>query len=630
MTALAVLFATSMLQMPCPYGICAHLPRDEYGQRDDALKMMSAVGIRMVRADIDWTVKKSPDAPWNFSRFDTVLASAARKGVVILPILNTEPKWARPVTEHLGDFRMYVREVMRHVAGKCPVIEVWNEENLPQRGDLANPTNYLEMLKIAYAEIKAASPETKVAFGGVSEYGYDYLREIYRLGGAKHFDIYCCHPYTLPYAPEGRLDTGLEKLRALMTEFGDGRKPVWITELGYPTHRNGVGTTETQVMLSGLCIARPDKRQWRVAYAPIISDGEVPRQFADELLAVLPEGSSVAVCSPTELKTLLATNGADAVVYPMDSEGYPSETVDAVVDFVRHGGTLVETGGAPMYFACVTDDAGNVVPDKRHNPEVDRRRMRIGFTAWWCDTDVPKSTPAFATSRALESGFKAHPAGYSATRFVTPQYLDEGDEFIPLISGKSKSGKELSAAAVLKFGGAGGVVIVCGLQTGFGPIAHSESQQASYIVRAATISLTEGVEAFFPYEFRAWEHDPYYSEHHFGIVHWNMAPKPAFGAYATLIDRRPSGSVNAQCTWHDNMRTVYYPQWTRPDGVKAGMIWSQKASADHVLEFDSDVLFMDMHGKPFPVRRIGSHRYSMHITDNPVYFTGGFLREPIR
>ena len=470
MTALAALFAVSMLQMPCPYGICAHLPRDEYGQRDDALKMMSAVGIRMVRADLDWTVKKSPDAPWNFSRFDDVLASAAREGVVILPILNTEPKWVRPVTEHLGDFRMYVREVMRHVAGKCPVIEVWNEENLPQRGDLANPTNYLEMLKVAYAEIKTASPETKVAFGGVSEYGYGYLREIYRLGGAKYFDIYCCHPYTLPYAPEGRLDTGLEKLRALMTEFGDGRKPVWITELGYPTHRNGVGTTETQVMLSGLCIARPDKRQWRVAYAPIIADGEVPRQFADELLATLPEGSSVAVCSPTELKTLLATNGADAVVYPMDSEGYPSETVDAVVDFVRRGGTLVETGGAPMYFACVTDDAGNVVADKRHNPEVDRKHMRIGFTAWWCDADVPKSTPAFATSKALASGFKAHPAGYSATRFVTPQYLDEGDEFIPLISGKSKSGKELAAAAVLKFGGSGGAVIVSGLQKGFGPL----------------------------------------------------------------------------------------------------------------------------------------------------------------
>ena len=610
-----------------PYGVCAHLPRDEYPRRDDALKMMSAVGIRIVRADIDWSVKRTAEAPWDFSRFDAVLDSAEREGVTVLPILNSPPKWVLPVTEHLDDFRLYVREVMKHVAGRCPTVEVWNEENLPQQGDLANPTNYLKMLKVAHEEIKSASPQTKVAFGGVAEYGYGYLREIYRLGGAKYFDIFCCHPYTLPYAPEGQLDAGLEKLRRLMAEFGDGAKPIWITELGYPTHRNGVGTVETQVFLSGLRIARPDHKHWRVAYAPIVSDGEVPRQFADELLSVLDEGSTVAVCSPKELKTLLATNGADAVVYPMDSEGYPSETVDAVVDFVRRGGILVETGGAPMYFACVTDGAGNIVADKRHNPEADRRRMRIGFTAWWCDADVPKSTPAFATSRALASGFKAHPAGYSATRFVTPQFLEKDDEFIPLVAGKSKSGKELSAAAVLKFNGTyKGAVVVCGLQKGFGPVAHSESQQATYLVRATAIALAEGVEAFFPYEFRAGEHDPYYSEHHFGIVHWNMSPKPAFGAYATLIDRRPSGSVAASGTWHDSAHTMYYPQWTRPNGVKAGMIWSLNKPEEQELAFDSDnVTFMDTWGKPFPARRIGSRRYRVRITDAPIYFSGGRL-----
>ena len=108
------------------------------------------------------------------------------------------------------------------------------------------------------------------------------------------------------------------------------------------------------------------------------------------------------------------------------------------------------------------------------------------------------------------------------------------------------------------------------------------------------------------------------------VVEWS--PKPAFGAYATLIDRRPSGSVAASGTWHDSAHTMYYPQWTRPNGVKAGMIWSLNKPEEQELAFDSDnVTFMDTWGKPFPARRIGSRRYRVRITDAPIYFSGGRL-----
>ena len=86
------LFATAAFAAN-PYGVCAHLPRDEYPRRDEALKMMSAVGIRMIRADIEWTVKRTAEAPWDFSRFGAVLDSAEREGVTVLPILNSPPKW---------------------------------------------------------------------------------------------------------------------------------------------------------------------------------------------------------------------------------------------------------------------------------------------------------------------------------------------------------------------------------------------------------------------------------------------------------------------------------------------------------------------------------------------------------
>ncbi len=613
-----------------PYGVCAHLPRDEFAQRDGILRLMNVADISNVRFDIDWTSWEKDHA---LPRVAAVLDAAEREGVVALPILNTAPRAVLPVAEHqdefIAAFRPYVADVMRRFGARLPALEVWNEPNLPGWWNIPNPTNYLAVLKAAYAEIKAANTNALVCLGGVSDVGLGYIRALYELGAAPYFDVVCCHPYTIPFAPEGVLDAKLAKLRSLMAEFGDTEKPVWITEVGFPTHRNGVGTVETQVLLSGLRIARPEQKSWHVAYASIAPEGKSPPQdFAGELLAVLPAGSTAVCCAPDELRALVSKDDTvDAVIFPMDSEGYPADVADAVTDFVRRGGVLVETGGAPMYFLYRADAGGNVSEEKSRDPTADRRAIRLGFTAWWLDPDVPTSTHVDATPRALAAGFKAHPAGYGGTRFVTPEFLKEGDEFIPLIAGKSKFGKELAAAAVLKFGSDfKGALVVSGLQKGYGPVAHSERQQALYLVRSILISLAVGVERFYAYELRATESDPYYSESHFGIVHRNLSLKPAYSAYATLTDRRPAGSVNLPRAWRDETRKLYFPQWTRPDGTAAGAIWTTGAKQALELDFDGDVVFfMDAFGLPLPPRRTAPNHFVIEVSDAPVYFTGSFI-----
>lgn len=225
----------------------------------------------------------------------------------------------------------------------------------------------------------------------------------------------------------------------------------------------------------------------------------------------------------------------------------------------------MELGGVPVYYPLVLDATGNAVEDKSRDSADDRRALGIGFTAWWLDKDVPNTTQVFATDAAKKAGFKEHPAGYRCGRFITSEYLREGDELIPLIAGKSKSGKELAAAAVLKFGGAGGAVVVSGLQAGFGPIAHTEGEQARFLVRSAAIALAEGVEKFFP-------------------------------------------------------------QWTRLDGTRAGMVWTVNGAGEAVLEFDQDgIVFSDMFGADLPVRSVDAKRYSVVLSDSPVYFRGGAL-----
>ena len=590
---------------------------------------MHVAGIGNVRCDIDWVTWEADNA---YPRFAAVLDAAEREGVTVLPILGWAPRRVLPISEHqdefIAAFRPFVADVMRRFGPRLPAIEVWNEPNLPGFWNLPNPTNYFAVLKVAHDEIKTANTNALVCLGGVSDVGLSYIRALYKLGAAPYFDVVCCHPYTIPFAPEGTLDVKLGKLRALMTEFGDEKKPIWITEVGFPTHKNGIGTVETQVLLSGLRLARPEQRSWRVACALIAPEGKTPPQdFAGELLAVLPAGSTAVCCAPDELREKLAADAFDAVIFPMDSEGYPADTVEAVTDFIRRGGVLVETGGAPMYFAYRADAAGNVTEDKSRDPAADRRAIRLGFTAWWLDSDIPTGTQVFTTPRAQEAGFKPHPAGYGGTRFLTPEFLRPGDEFIPILAGKSKSGKEIAAAAVFKFGSDfKGALVVCGTQKGYGPVAHSERQQALYLARSILVALAEGVEKFYAYELRATESDPYYSERHFGIVHRNLSPKPAYSAYATLTDRRPAGSVNMPNTWRDETRKLYFPQWTRPDGTSAGAIWTTGAKQALELDFDGDgVSVMDAFGLPLPVRRTAPNHFVIEVSDVPVYFTGAFI-----
>ncbi len=622
--------ATAFAAAASPYGACAHLPRDEFDQREGILSLMRVAGIGSVRCDLDWAAWEKDNA---YPRFAAVLDAAEREGVTVLPILGgSSPRRVLPFEEHqdefLAAFRPYVADVMRRFGPRLPAFEVWNEPNLPGWWNLPNPTNYLAVLKAAHDEIKAANPDALVCLGGVSDVGLGYIRALYELGAAPYFDVVCCHPYTIPLAPEGALDAKIESLRALMAEFGDAEKPIWITEVGFPTHKNGVGTVETQVLLSGLRIARPEQRTWRVVCASIAPEGKTPPQdFAGELLAVLPPGSTAVCCAPDELREKLAADAFDAVVFPMDGEGYPVAAVEAVTDFVRRGGVLVETGGAPLYFPYLCDAGGNVAEDKTRDPAADRRALRLGFSAWWLDPDLPTRTEVFATPQALEAGFKPHPAGYGGTRFLTPEFLRPGDEFIPILAGKSKSGREIAAAAVFKFGSDfKGALVVSGMQKGFGPIAHSERQQALYLARSILVALAEGVDKFYAYELRATEADPYYSESHFGIVHRNLAPKPAYSAYAALTDRRPAGSVQKPGPWCDKERKLYFPQWTRPDGAAAGAIWTTGEPQRLEFEFDSDgVTFMDAFGLPLPLRRTGPKRFSLDISDAPIYFTGAFL-----
>ena len=623
--ATAAVAATSNQSDPkSPYGACAHVTRNEPAGR--TCGMLRTAGIGWVRGDFDWRQIERKPGEWDFAAFDRIVGECEAAGVQLLPILGYSVPWADPAHEHLDAWGEYVKRVVEHYGRRLPVLEVWNEQNSPGFWKNPNPTNYLAVLRRAYEVAKARDSALRVSFGGTAGVPFAFIEEVYKLGGAKFFDIVCVHPYTCPDAPEGRVDYNLAKLRALMAKYGDAEKPIWITEMGWPTPKMHVSDGDARLLRAGLRAADPAKKCWRTLYVPSRGGVGDCADVAAALCAMLPEGSTVEPCAGAKLAERLVRGGVDAIIFPFD-ESYCADGMDAVVDFVKAGGTLVDFGGMPLWDGYRADAAGRMVrvsPDDGSGWR-DRQRLRIHERAWWMDSRYPDELCVAPTDAAGDLRAPGCPKTYKSGRFFSSHLLRPGDEFVPLLAAQT-NGIEVVAAAVYKFNSDfKGRVVVSGLMGGSLRSATSEAQQALMYARALGIAFAEGVEAFFCYELREPDCDPNDAESYFGIVHNNFAPKPAYGAYMTFIDRRPVGSVQKKLPWRDEKAGRYFPQWKRPDGRDAGMVWTTGASEKVWLAFAGEwVEFHDVSGLRVRPERDGK-KYLVPLSESPIYFTGGEL-----
>jgi hypothetical protein len=118
--------------------------------------------------------------------------------------------------------------------------QIWNEPNArtywtPGRNA---PERYARLLEISDRALDRADPGAKVIAAGLFEMPSDgmrmppFLERLYEAGGGRTFDVLALHPYA---RVPGAVADQIEVARAIMRRHGDRRKPLWITELGWPT-----------------------------------------------------------------------------------------------------------------------------------------------------------------------------------------------------------------------------------------------------------------------------------------------------------------------------------------------------------------------------------------------------------
>ncbi len=524
-------------------GACAHVTRDEFGDRDMTFFMMRAAGLECVRSDFDWRAcQPSPDAAPDFSRYDRVVDDAAAQGLAVLPILHGAPKWAWPLGDHLPEWRAFVRAAAAHFAGRIPVWEIWNEENIGSFWPNPNAADYVPALRAAYKEIKAADPAARVCFGGTAGADSNFIDAAYRAGAKDFFDILAIHPYCAPQPPEHFLDEALGRVRGVMARHGDAGKPIWITEIGWPTHTAAL--PEQNLLLAGLRVAQPERRVWRAGCVGISEDTAAAESIAAGLRAILPGGSTAEAYTPAGLVAALEAGALDLVVYPI-AEAFPLETLGAVRDFVAAGGTLVDFGGAPMWFAYSGGQSADRLADGRKPREAAWEALRISLVFPSKENGLSSPSTVRATPEGIAAGLHNDLNGFPCHRFFDAARLREGDEMVPLLTAAGRDGHVGIGACVYRFGSdyRGAVILSGNMSVEKG--GNSEREQADYILRALPVAARHGVERLFLYEFRAPEKAADDRESHFGIVHADFAPKAAFHALAERAAAQQQKAVDS-------------------------------------------------------------------------------------
>ncbi len=269
-------------------GVVADGPIAEAGADPTTeLSAMVASGVESVRLVFHWSdgqpyrrledvpadarprFTATAGAPTDFGRFDALVAESARRGLRVLPVVTTAPGWAAKPPggfasppSNPADYAAFARALVdrygprgslwreRPDLPRRPIRawQIWNEPNL--RASWSEPgwvRPYLAVLRAARRAIRAADPGARIVLSGFANLSWRSLAAVYRQPGARRlFDEVAIHPYTRQVSG---LATILGYVRAVMRRNGDARKPISVTEFGWPSAKGkavgfGIETTE--------------------------------------------------------------------------------------------------------------------------------------------------------------------------------------------------------------------------------------------------------------------------------------------------------------------------------------------------------------------------------------------------
>jgi len=276
-------------------------------------------GARSIRVPIAWAaVRPHRNGPSEWSGVDALVRTLIRGGFEFLPVLSGAPSWAvrevavpgtggaarapRNLPAHgmaAAGWKRFVREaVARYGSGgsfwaenpdlpRRPVRfwQIWNEPNFKYFVARPSPAEYGRLVDLSYAAIRSADRQGRIVLAGLfarpaeaarpfrpprAYFATDFLARMYRStpGVRQRFAAIALHPYGGRFqylAPQ------IEEVRDVLERNHDGRKALWITELGWssrpPTPGNSFARGrrgQARQLAGAFSVLRRNQRRWRI------------------------------------------------------------------------------------------------------------------------------------------------------------------------------------------------------------------------------------------------------------------------------------------------------------------------------------------------------------------------------
>jgi hypothetical protein len=216
--------------------------------------MKGVVGT--LRLPVYWAECEPEQGRYDFTALDAIVASAAQRGMRVMPYVYGTPSWltsvpARPPLSGTAS-RAWARFLQvlvgRYGQGgsfwaartgpRLPIRswQIWNEPNFvlfwkPK----PSPRAYARLLAGSSRAIRSVDRSARIVAAGLAPVGagltpWDFLYGLYQVPGAKRdFDVVAIHPYASTLQ---RMTAQVKVARAVMRNAGDAAKPLILSELG--------------------------------------------------------------------------------------------------------------------------------------------------------------------------------------------------------------------------------------------------------------------------------------------------------------------------------------------------------------------------------------------------------------
>lgn len=264
------------------FGVGNHLQRWGRADAEPNLEIASIGGLGWTRDDFDRTLYEYEKGKYAVpSRWTENLENAKKNNLKVLAIL--EDWYGTYETfgsdEWLQGYADYAYHVVLELQDDVAAWEILNEMNLDyhvQEGWTAE--KYAKVVATVSEAIRLADPDAVIVAGVTSNAPVDWLSDLLDYDGVYDLiDVISVHPYKYPNSPEsGKLETAITSLEQI---WGDREpKKIWITEIGWPTHKGQFGVSEEMsgaylVRTFTWAMANPDLVE-RVFWYNMQNDGE--------------------------------------------------------------------------------------------------------------------------------------------------------------------------------------------------------------------------------------------------------------------------------------------------------------------------------------------------------------------